>query len=125
MPHPVDIHVGAQIRMFRKAKGLTQTEAGEAVGVTFQQMQKYEKGTNRVSASKLSMLAELFGVDIGDFFEGMQGEQPPQDLQMLMLRSETTRLVADFYSIKSRKARQTVLDLIALLSEGSEQEDIG
>lgn len=68
MPHPVDIHVGAEIARRRLALGLNQSDIGRALGLTFQQVQKYEKGSNRVSASKLSMLATTLNCAVGDFF---------------------------------------------------------
>ncbi len=66
--HPVDVHVGAQIRARRKARKITQQAVAQATGVTFQQVQKYEKGTNRVSASKLFEIAQFLGLEIADFF---------------------------------------------------------
>lgn len=72
-PHPIDVHVGAAIRVFRRRLNMSQTAAAEALGVSFQQLQKYEKGTNRVSASKLYELAQKLGVPIEAFFEGLAG----------------------------------------------------
>ena len=68
--HPVDIHVGQRIRLARVSKGMSQTALAEAVGVTFQQVQKYEKGTNRTSASRLFQFAGVLDVDISYFFDG-------------------------------------------------------
>lgn len=68
MPHPTDLHVGAEIARRRLALGLNQSELGRALGVTFQQVQKYEKGANRVSASKLEMCAKTLQCAVGDFF---------------------------------------------------------
>lgn len=73
-PHPVDRHVGRRVQEKRLGLGLTQTELARAVGVSFQQVQKYEKGANRVSASKLFEMAEFMKVDIPYFFQGF-GEQ--------------------------------------------------
>jgi transcriptional regulator with XRE-family HTH domain len=70
-PHLVDIHVGARIRMRRKAMGLSQTQLADSVGITFQQLQKYERGTNRVSASKLYGMAVTLQTSVAWFFEGM------------------------------------------------------
>ena len=70
-PHPVDTHVGALIRLRRKELGLTQTQLANALGLTFQQVQKYERGSNRVSASKLHETAAELGAPIGYFFEGL------------------------------------------------------
>jgi transcriptional regulator with XRE-family HTH domain len=70
-PHLVDLQVGARIRMRRKAMGLTQTQLADSVGITFQQLQKYERGANRVSASKLYGMAVTLQISVAWFFEGM------------------------------------------------------
>jgi transcriptional regulator with XRE-family HTH domain len=74
-PNPVDVHVGARVRYMRKALGMSQTELADALGLTFQQVQKYELGTNRVSASKLYEIAKKMKVTIGFFFEGLEATQ--------------------------------------------------
>lgn len=76
-PHPVDRHVGRRVCEKRLALGYNQSDLGRALGLTFQQIQKYEKGTNRVSASKLWDIARFFKVDIGYFFEGLTGSSAP------------------------------------------------
>lgn len=73
--HPVDHHVGAQLRSLRLQRGFSQSAVAQAVGLTFQQLQKYEKGTNRVSASKLFELAGILGVPVQDFFAGLPEER--------------------------------------------------
>jgi transcriptional regulator with XRE-family HTH domain len=83
-PHPVDIHVGLQIANARKAKRLSQTQLGEAIGVTFQQVQKYERGTNRVSASTMFAIMHFLNVPSSYFFEGLPtdyigGPEPSTD----------------------------------------------
>ncbi|OGN49390.1 MAG: transcriptional regulator [Caulobacterales bacterium RIFOXYB1_FULL_67_16] len=75
-PHPVDRHVGRRVQEKRLDLGLTQTALARAVGVSFQQVQKYEKGTNRVSASKLFEMAEFMKVEIPFFFQGLKEAQP-------------------------------------------------
>ena len=74
-PHPVDRHVGRRVCEKRLALGYNQSDFGRALGLTFQQIQKYEKGANRVSASKLWDIARFFKVDIGYFFEGLTAGQ--------------------------------------------------
>src|ERR1700740_1522580 len=69
-PQPVDVLVGQNIRICRLQKGLSQTELGERIGVTFQQIQKYEKGANRVGASRLTQIADVLGVPIPTLFDG-------------------------------------------------------
>ena len=74
--HPVDRHVGARLRLLRLQRGLSQKDIAEGLGLTFQQVQKYENGANRVSASKLFEIAALIGVPVSDFFVGLEGEAP-------------------------------------------------
>ncbi len=73
-PHPVDVHVGARVRTRRTLLGMSQTKLGDALGLTFQQVQKYENGTNRISASRLLDLTRGLDVSIGHFFEDMLPE---------------------------------------------------
>ena len=81
MFHPVDIHVGARLRFKRKLLGLSQAALGETLGLTFQQIQKYENGANRISAIRLYQVASIFDVPISFFFEDMPSEisGPPTD----------------------------------------------
>lgn len=74
--HPVDLHVGRLIRRLRRARGLSQTQLAQGLGLTFQQVQKYERGLNRISASKLYEAAGVLGVPMSALFEGLP---PPQD----------------------------------------------
>lgn len=73
-PHPTDLHVGARIRLRRRALGLTQEGLATLLGLTFQQVQKYERGVNRVSASKLQAIAEAMDISVCYFFEGLPGQ---------------------------------------------------
>jgi transcriptional regulator with XRE-family HTH domain len=100
-PHLVDIHVGARIRMRRKAQGLTQTQLADSVGITFQQLQKYERGTNRVSASKLYGMAVTLQISVAWFFEGMpsmngpgQTDQRVQAVRRFMATEEGVELAS-------------------------------
>ncbi len=76
IPNPVDVHVGARLRVRRTLLGMNQTKLGEAIGVSFQQMQKYERGTNRISASRLYDLARLLDVPVEYFFDDMRIKSP-------------------------------------------------
>ena len=78
-PHPVDVHVGRRVAEKRLALGYNQSDLGRALGLTFQQVQKYEKGTNRVSASKLWLIAQFFKVDLAYFFDGLSGDGSKTD----------------------------------------------
>jgi transcriptional regulator with XRE-family HTH domain len=85
--HPVDRHVGARLRLLRLQRGLSQSEVAGRVGLTFQQLQKYEKGSNRVSASKLFELAAVLNVPVQDFFEGASGNGHTAHQEALQIAS--------------------------------------
>jgi transcriptional regulator with XRE-family HTH domain len=89
-PHPVDVYVGRRVCEKRIALSLSQSDLGRALSLTFQQIQKYEKGANRISASKLWDIARFFKVDIGYFFEGLNPSQPG------MAEGETAPFAHDF-----------------------------
>ena len=72
-PNPIDKHVGGRVRMQRMALGMSQEKLGDAIGLTFQQVQKYEKGANRISASRLQQIAHVLGVPVTYFFDGAPG----------------------------------------------------
>ena len=74
MPDPLDVMVGARIRVFRIHRKISQTDLADQIGVTFQQVQKYEKGTNRIGASRLSRIAAVLGISVGELFEISRGE---------------------------------------------------
>ncbi|WP_061935370.1 helix-turn-helix domain-containing protein [Aureimonas sp. AU22] len=125
-PNPVDVHVGARVRFRRTMMGTSQEKLGEALGVTFQQVQKYEKGTNRVGASRLQRIAEVLQVPVSFFFEGYQGE----DAQPAGLREADAEFVNDypvsaesiqlnraFGKIQDPKVRRRILDLVRSLAE--------
>lgn len=75
-PNPIDVHVGSRIRFRRNMLGMSQEKLGESLGITFQQIQKYEKGTNRVGASRLQAIASILDVPVSFFFEDAPGGQP-------------------------------------------------
>lgn len=121
MPHPVDVHVGKRIRHRRWLVGKTQQQLAESVGIKFQQIQKYETGANRVSASRLWDIAESLEVDISFFFEGIdnknqskQGaEAGPSDL---LGDKEALDLVRSYYAIPENQRRR-LFDLARVLSD--------
>jgi transcriptional regulator with XRE-family HTH domain len=122
--NPTDRHVGARVRMRRNMLGMSQTELGKAVGVTFQQVQKYEKGVNRVSASRMQQFAKILGVSIAFFFEGAptpklvgvkasgNGREIPDDIQNFLAMRDGINLVKAFCQITDRKIRRALVDLI-------------
>lgn len=127
--HPVDIHVGQRIRQQRILLGMNQTALGKAVGITFQQVQKYENASNRVSASRLFELAALLNVPASHFFEEMNseistGKRKPgrpktkntADEGALLTKRETLQLVRAYYKIKSATQRKRLAALIMVLA---------
>ncbi len=127
--HPVDVHVGARVRQLRRLGGMTQTKLGDALGMSFQQVQKYERGTNRISASRLYELSQLFDVTVGYFFEDMppdvagislaKGRGKAKTLRSdepdTMTKLETMRLVRAYYSIDDANVRTRLREMIAVL----------
>lgn len=117
MKHPVDVHVGKRIRHRRWMVGMTQQQLGDSVGIKFQQIQKYETGMNRVSASRLWDIARTLGVSIGFFFEGLDAEAAPQGEEELDLLAskEALELVRAYYAIPEAQRRR-LFDLARVLS---------
>jgi transcriptional regulator with XRE-family HTH domain len=128
-PNPVDRHVGSRMRMRRMLIGMSQEKLGEALGITFQQIQKYEKGTNRIGASRLHHIARVLGVPVEFFYEGapqvgaVQGfaESPASGyVADFLTTSEGLELVKAFIAIKDPKVRRRIIDLAKALGQ-SEQ----
>nr|WP_092620576.1 helix-turn-helix domain-containing protein [Roseospirillum parvum] len=134
-PDPVDVHVGRRLRLRRTLLGMSQEQLAAAIGVTFQQVQKYERGSNRISASRLFDIARVLGVPIAFFFEDITEEttkgRPTQNLpeqaglgeplvpafeQDEMSRSETLELVRAFWRLPSQEMRTQILDLLKTMS---------
>jgi transcriptional regulator with XRE-family HTH domain len=125
-PNPVDLHVGSRVRMRRKMLGISQERLADALGLTFQQVQKYERGTNRVSASKLYEIASFLSTPVSYFFEGLSdpatgeaaasggGEVLAHDF---LMTSEGLELAGLFPRIDNAKLRRRVLDLVRALAE--------
>ena len=111
-PHPVDLHVGALIRARRKALGISQTELAESLGLTFQQVQKYERGANRVSSSKLYEIAQKLDTPLTSFFEGLdtpEGDGPLSgDLMNFLQESGSHQLIAAFKTLSPALRRRLV-----------------
>jgi transcriptional regulator with XRE-family HTH domain len=124
VPDPVDIHVGNRIRTRRLLLGMNQDTLAKALGLTFQQVQKYESGANRVSASRLSEIADALGVAIAYFFSDMQSpdsDQRPEDKQMRehLQRSETLELIRVYYAISDQQVRHQLLEMVKTVAESS------
>ncbi len=117
-PLPIDVLVGQNIRICRLQKGLSQGELGRRIGVTFQQVQKYEKGANRVGASRLTQIADVLGVPIPTLFEGAPsaGHTPPeQSPRYLLAKPHSLRLLQGFDKIDNDATRLAVLHLVESL----------
>ena len=135
--HPVDVHVGARVRLRRVLLGMTQTDLGTAIGVTFQQMQKYERGTNRISASRLHDLARVLDVPIEHFFDDMPPEvaaispaakkrgkakKLPKYEPDPMVKRETMELVRAYYKIKDADVREALYEFTMTLGAGADTD---
>ena len=129
--NPIDAHVGKRVRMRRTMLGMSQEKLGEALGLTFQQVQKYERGTNCIGASRLYDLCRVLDVPAAFFFDDMPGEgsgtratglaeergQPPTDP---MARRETLELVRAYYRITDPRVRRKVFDLAKTLARAED-----
>jgi transcriptional regulator with XRE-family HTH domain len=108
-PTKVDIHVGERVTQLRLWQGLTQKQLGDRLGLTFQQVQKYERGVNRIVASRLLTLATIFDVPIGFFFDGLPGVTPSASpLEHKKPNAETLRVVEAYYRLSRRKRRAVI-----------------
>src|SRR3954468_5338589 len=137
-PNPIDIRVGARLRLRRNMLGLSQEKLGEAIGLTFQQVQKYERGANRVGSSRLYDLSRVLDVPIAYFFDEMPGavqDKSPSRLMGLanpptadykpapMAKRETLELVRAYYKITDPALRKRLFELIKSIARGVPEED--
>ncbi len=120
-PHPVDVHVGNRVRLRRTLLGMTQEMLGEGVGLSFQQIQKYERGTDRISSSRLWDISNVLDVPISFFFEDMpdDGKQSATEADKGLLRRESLELVRAYYRIKGVQKRKHLSALIKALGSDS------
>ena len=117
VPNPIDVHVGKRIRMRRLLLGMNQETLANALGLTFQQVQKYEGGANRVSASRLKQVSEILDVPIQFFFADLQTNDAGQsaeerEWQEQMERPETIELIRLYYAIADPAVRQHFLEMV-------------
>ena len=118
-PHPIDVHVGSRVRLRRTLLGLNQTQLGEQLGITYQQVQKYEQGVNRISASRLYKLTKILDTPLAYFFDDVPLETDdaaPQQassgaLGGVLLKRETLEFVRAYYRIVDPAARKGLFDL--------------
>jgi transcriptional regulator with XRE-family HTH domain len=134
VPNPVDIHVGSRVRLRRTLLGLSQEKLGDAVGLTFQQIQKYERGANRIGASRLYQLSRILDVPISFFFDEMPAGLKTTEGQVAMglkerdqktmepdplARRETLELVRAYYKIANARVRKRLFELTKSLAAAS------
>jgi transcriptional regulator with XRE-family HTH domain len=122
VPDPVDVHVGARIRVRRLLIGMNQETLAKALGLTFQQVQKYEGGANRVSASRLSQIADVLGMPIAYFFSDIDlaGEGPDRremESRERMQRPEVIELIRSYYAIGDARIRHQFLDMVKVVAQ--------
>jgi transcriptional regulator with XRE-family HTH domain len=126
-PNPIDKHVGSRVRMRRMMINMSQEKLGERLGITFQQIQKYEKGTNRIGASRLQQIAVVLGVPVSFFFEGvptsdtgngLRDAPSPAYLSDFLATSDGLSLTKAFMKVRDTKVRRRIVDLVeAIASE--------
>jgi transcriptional regulator with XRE-family HTH domain len=134
-PNPIDVHVGGRVRFRRMLLGMSQEKLGEKLGLTFQQIQKYEKGINRIGASRLFDLAQVLGVPVQFFYEeapageplaampGGFAEKPEENAIVDFLRSrDGLELNKAFVRISDAKARRAIVDLVRSLANDDTKE---
>ena len=122
-PHPIDVYVGSRIRLQRIMRGLTQSELAKLVGISFQSVQKYERGENRVSASRLHEFAAALGVSEQFFFDGLEGAATPADSAApepsvsALEGKELHRQLAAVMALEDKRLRGLIIQLLKLLIE--------
>ena len=120
MAHSVDIHVGQRVRQRRWMLGMTQSQLGDHVGIKFQQIQKYETGSNRISASRMWDIATALNVPISFFFEGLEGQAADtgEERGDVLTDKEANELVRAYYTIPETQRRR-LFDLARVLSDAA------
>ncbi|WP_395670378.1 helix-turn-helix domain-containing protein [Phenylobacterium sp.] len=125
--HPVDRHVGLRIRMRRKELGMSQDKLAEALGITFQQVQKYERGSNRVSASKLWETARALRAPINYFYEGLPEDSDASTKSLgahaFLMTTDGLELAASFPKIEDPKLRRKLVELVQSLASDEITDD--
>ncbi|WP_102959589.1 helix-turn-helix domain-containing protein [Mangrovicella endophytica] len=131
-PNPVDMHVGSRVRLRRTMLGMSQEKLGESLGITFQQIQKYEKGANRVGASRLQRIAEVLSVPVAYFFDGLSGTGEAQSglseagggeyVADFMSSNEGLQLSRAFARIADPRVRRRLIELVRALGDRDDPE---
>ena len=119
-PHPVDLHVGGRLKQIRGLRGLSQTNLADSVGLTFQQIQKYENGANRISTSRLWEFAERLNVPVSFFYDGLDDTRDNIELEVDRMALE---LVRALQSIKDDEVRRRLYELAKMVSKHTDQPE--
>jgi transcriptional regulator with XRE-family HTH domain len=144
MAHPVDVHVGTRVRQRRSLLGMSQTMLGDAVGLTFQQIQKYERGSNRMGSSRLFEFAKVLDVPVSFFFEDLPSkalvgpmsargrknglaaaETPLEQEKDPLIKRETLELVRAYYKIREPRVRRRIFEMVKSVGAASHAEVLG
>ena len=145
LAHPVDLYVGARLRIRRKVMGLSQTQVADALGITFQQIQKYERGSNRIGSSRLFEFAKVLDVPVSYFFEEMpsnalsgrpmsgrgkkggfgEAGTPFEQEKDPLIKRETLELVRAYYKIRESKVRKRIFEMVKAVGAASHAETVG
>jgi transcriptional regulator with XRE-family HTH domain len=134
-PSPIDVHVGARVRLRRTLLGMSQEKLGDAIGLTFQQVQKYERGANRIGASRLYDLSRVLDVPVSFFFDdlstdvtdpvpaapGMAEAEPAPGEPDPMMRRETLELVRAYYRITDPQIRRRLFELTKTIANAASE----
>ena len=126
-PDPIDKHVGANIRRLRTFMGMSQEKMAEHLGITFQQIQKYENGTNRVGASRLYNIAHILNTSVDRFFDGLEGKtselkaaEDKEDMNAdLLSKRESINLLRNYYAIEDENVRKKIQDMIKSFAQNT------
>ena len=133
-PNPIDKHVGSRVRMRRMMLGMSQEKLGDALALTFQQVQKYEKGTNRIGASRLQQISQILQVPVAFFFEGapllpegaapegLQEAPSPAYVSDFLATSDGLSLTKAFMRIPDAKLRRRIVDLVQQIAAGDGED---
>jgi transcriptional regulator with XRE-family HTH domain len=117
----IDAAVGRNVRIWRMAKGMTQEQLANRVGVTFQQLQKYEVGGNRIPTGRLVKVSGILGIPISALFEGTNGAEPPRSLLALISDGRSFRLARAFAAIENGAMRLSLVSLVETIAAGVPQ----
>ena len=120
-PDPIDVLVGNNVRILRLEKGLSQSDLAGRLGITFQQVQKYEKGINRIGSGRLGRLSQVLGVSVSRFFQGSEagvaGDMPPEALTGLLARPYALRMLKALANVSNNATRLSLVQLAESMAE--------